>query len=301
MEETSLAGLQNYEVLETSEEWVLFHNCFSLCSRKVRICLKELSLKAKLIHVHILETGDSENLSKNFLKINPKATVPVLLHHGKPIYESHEQIAFLEKFNSILSQSETVDHWVKRGSLVGEPNENHGQYAGNCVSIFTVPLFVTMLESISIFKFIGYLVRHPVRFRAFNFFLFKILKYKVFKKGTPLSKITSSATENLKIHFTTLNEHMNERTWIDGDKFSLADITWMVLFHRLEEAQILNFFIKDRNNLIRYFERLKKRESYKTELLDYEEDSIKVGKYKLKIALRSNKSLREYYKYIQFL
>ena len=57
-----------------------------------------------------------------------------------------------------------------------------------------------------------------------------------------MSKITSSATENLKIHFTTLNEHMNERTWIDGDKFSLADITWMVLFHRLEEAQILNFF-----------------------------------------------------------
>ena len=90
------------KVLDTDKEWILYHNCFSLCSRKVRVCLKELDITADLKHIEIIETKDCENLEKKFLKINPQATVPVLLHHGKPIYESHEQIAFLEKYNPIL-------------------------------------------------------------------------------------------------------------------------------------------------------------------------------------------------------
>jgi hypothetical protein len=53
--------------------------------------------------------------------------------------------------------------------------------------------------------------------------------------------------------------------------------------------------------LIRYFERLKERESYKSELLDYEDDSIKNGKYKLNKALQKNKSIIEYYGYIKSL
>ena len=109
MKSESLSGFQDYKVLDTDKEWVLYHNCFSLCSRKVRVCLKELDIAAELKHIDIIETNDCENLEKKFLKINPKATVPVLLHYGNPIYESHEQIAFLEKYNPILSKSEIVD------------------------------------------------------------------------------------------------------------------------------------------------------------------------------------------------
>ena len=301
MKSKSLSGLQDYKVLSTDKEWILYHNCFSLCSRKVRVCLKELDITAELKHIDIIETRDCENLEKEFLKINPRATVPVLLHFGHPIYESHEQMSFLEKYNPILSKSEIVDYWFKKGSLVGEPNKNQDQFAGNCVSIFTVPLFVSMLKNISIFKFIKYFIKHPVRFRAFNFLMFKLLSFGVFKKGTPLSKISKSAGKNLNIHFNDLNIHLNEKTWIDGDKFSLADITWMVLFHRLEELQLTNHFLNERKNLASYFDRLKVRESYKSELLDYEENSIKAGRDKLNIAIESHKTLREYYDLIKLL
>ena len=94
---------------------------------------------------------------------------------------------------------------------------------------------------------------------------------------------------------------MNEKSWIDGDKFSLADITWMVLFHRLEESQLTNHFLNERENLISYFNRLKTRESYKSELLDYEEKSIKVGKDELIIAIESNQTLNKYYNFIKLL
>tara|TARA_B100001287_G_scaffold276642_1_gene288421 strand:- start:1919 stop:2038 length:120 start_codon:yes stop_codon:yes gene_type:complete len=35
-------GLQGYAVEETSTEWTLYHNDFSLCSRKVRIKLDNI-------------------------------------------------------------------------------------------------------------------------------------------------------------------------------------------------------------------------------------------------------------------
>ena len=115
MQKPTLSGLQDYKVLDTEEEWILYHNNFSVCSRKARVCIDELNIKAQLKHVHIMETKDCENLTKEFLKINPLATVPVLLHFGMPIYESHEQIIYLESYSSKkLSQSETVSHWVKK-------------------------------------------------------------------------------------------------------------------------------------------------------------------------------------------
>ena len=300
MKNSTLSGLQDYKVLDTEEEWILYHNNFSLCSRKARICLDELSIKAQLKHIHIMETKDCENLTKEFLKINPVATVPVLLHFGAPIYESHEQITYLENHcSNKLSQGDVVDYWIKKGSLIGEPDKNLEQYAGNCISIFTVPLFVSMLRNISILKYIKYLFKHPDRFRASKFLAFKMLAYRIFKKGSPIFKIIKSASNNLNNHFKELDDHLERKSWIDGDNFSLADITWMVLFHRLSEVFLLDYFFEDKNNLKSYFDRLKKRDSYQTALLDYESDEIRMGKLNLEFELDNNKDLNFYYKTIK--
>ena len=157
-ENKDLTGKQKYTVSDSNSEWVLYHNNFSLCSRKVRICLEEYKINYLPVHIHIIETKDCENLSKDFLKINPKATVPVLLHNNQPIYESHEQIRYLmESFPNKLGESEIVDFWNEKGSLVGDdPVSGIKEYAGNCVSLLTQPLFVSMLRKISFFKFLNY-------------------------------------------------------------------------------------------------------------------------------------------------
>ena len=135
------SGLQNYVVEETSDEWVLYHNNFSLCSRKVRLCLEEIGLDYRSEHIDLIETGKYEVASKKFLKINPGATVPVLLHKGRPIYESHEQIYYLVEHTdnknilpSSESDKENMDYWVKKSSLIGNPLTNQNQYAGNSVA-----------------------------------------------------------------------------------------------------------------------------------------------------------------------
>ncbi len=152
------SGLQNNKVEETSDEWVLYHNNFSLCSRKVRFCLEELGLDYRSEQIDLIETGKYEVASKKFLKINPNATVPVLLHHGRPIYESHDQIYYLleqslDKKNilpSEPSESLVMDYWVEKSSLVGNPLENQDKYAGNCCGPLTFPLFVTMIKYVNL-------------------------------------------------------------------------------------------------------------------------------------------------------
>ena len=76
------------------QEFELYHNALSLCSMKARVCLAELGIEYKSHPIDLIETGAYENIRKPFLDVNPGGTVPVLVHKGHPVYESHEQIRY---------------------------------------------------------------------------------------------------------------------------------------------------------------------------------------------------------------
>ena len=87
-------GLQESISLPFDQDFELYHNAFSLCSKKTRVCLAELDIDHASHHIDLIETGSYENLSRHFLAVNPQGVVPVLVHHGHPVYESHEQIRY---------------------------------------------------------------------------------------------------------------------------------------------------------------------------------------------------------------
>lgn len=296
----TLIGKRNYKVSNFNHEWVLFHNEFSICSRKVRVCLEELSINYYSQHIHLIETKDCENLSNDFLKINPTATVPVLLHENYPIYESHEQIKYVSELKpGILYNDEIVEKWNEKGSLVGDdPMNGIKDYAGNCISIMMQPLFAAMLKKVSIFKFIKYF-KHPSKFRAFFFVIFKLMGNRAFGKNAPNQRAAVRAFKCLKVHFDDLNHHLNDRIWIGGEKFSIADITWMVLFHRVEELQIIDLLIGNHENLKEYHKRLKNRESYKKSILEFNSEAISNGINQLKSDIKTSKNIIQFYQLIQ--
>ena len=80
--------------LPYEEEFELYHNALSLCSKKVRVCLAELGVEYRSHHVDLIETGSYENIGRAFLAINPAGIVPVLVHRGHPVYESHDIIRY---------------------------------------------------------------------------------------------------------------------------------------------------------------------------------------------------------------
>ena len=293
----SPTGKQAYKVSNSNSEWILFHNNFSLCSRKVRVCLEEYKIDYHPIHIHILETKDSENLTPEFLKINPRATVPVLLHKNYPIYESHEQVKYLTSLYFDNSNTgEFVNEWNRRGSLIGDdPVEGMRDFAGNCVALLTQPLFIAMLKKINFFKFLKYFINHPSKFRAFNFTLYKLLGFSIFRNNSPHQKIALKAVKHLNVHLSDLNNHLAEKKWIDGDTFSLADITWMVILHRLEELQLIDKFLINKENLMKYYSLLKERKSFTESILNFNHPSVETGINRLKKEILTNKNLKSFY------
>ena len=125
----------------------------AIVTYSIKLLFEPLFFELNIPHINGVKrhkyTPSLFNLNKKFLKINPTGTVPVLLHKGFPIYESHEQIKYIESQSaSYLSKNDIVDSWIKRGSLLGEPDKDFDIYAGNCIAILTPPLFISMLKDI---------------------------------------------------------------------------------------------------------------------------------------------------------
>ena len=72
---------------------ILYHHNISVCAQKVRIALAEKDLSWQGVHIDLMQ---GEHLKPEFLKINPRGLVPVLVHDGDPIYESTIILEYLE-------------------------------------------------------------------------------------------------------------------------------------------------------------------------------------------------------------
>ena len=152
-------GFQAQISLPHQAQWTLYHNPFSLCSKKIRVCLTEYGVDYDSVVIDLIETGCYQNISREFLKVNPAATVPVLLHEGHPIYESHEQLRYVASMASdgdlLLPRDaearQVMDEWVQKTSLLGDdPISSPEATAGNAAPGLTIPIFASMVTNLSL-------------------------------------------------------------------------------------------------------------------------------------------------------
>ena len=296
-------GLQDYTVEETSSEWILYHNDFSLCSRKVRICLFENGLDYVSKHIDLIETGKYEVASKEFLKINPGATVPVLLHRGRPIYESHEQIKYIfhhVRDNKVSEETDiqiAIDFWTEKASMVGNPVKEHKKYAGNTIGPLTFPLFATMLSYVPVFEILKGLIFHPIRQRVVIFLMLKIFGVN-FLKLAPIKNLIGSSFKDLNSHLVELEIKLSssEGQWLIGDKFTLADISWSVILHRLEECGWSYLLFKNKPFVEAYYAKIKKRQSFIQGIVFQSNPNLERGISDLKEYIDQNLFLKSLHK-----
>ena len=64
---------------------MVYHNDMSVCAAKVRTALAEKKLRWEGVHLD-LRAGDAQK--PEYLKLNPNAVVPTLVHDGRTIIES---------------------------------------------------------------------------------------------------------------------------------------------------------------------------------------------------------------------
>ncbi len=72
----------------------LYHAMHSTCSQKVRICLFEKGLEWES---HLVALDRKEQLSPEYLKLNPNGVVPTLVHDGEAVVDSSVICEYLDE------------------------------------------------------------------------------------------------------------------------------------------------------------------------------------------------------------
>jgi glutathione S-transferase len=280
MSRRTLAGGLHPEItLPHTQEWELYHNSFSLCSKKLRVCMAELGLPYFGHHIHLIETGAYENVRRSYLKINPAGLVPVLVHNGHPIYESHDEIVYAAEHagsrgEALLPRdSETkalVDHWIDCASLVGDATRGSERRAGHCVPGLTFPLFATMVSYIPYGEILRGVLTHPNKERPLFFAVLKFRGVRGLPQLSPVMQIVDRSRNHMGHHLDALGTLLEKHggPWIAGERFTLADVSWVVILDRLAEADWDGHFWGEgrRPTIAAYWQRLRARPSFGSEI-----------------------------------
>jgi glutathione S-transferase len=287
------------------EPFELYHNALSLCSMKTRVCLAELEIPYKSHHIDLIETGCYENIRPRLLDVNPGGTVPVLLHNGHPIYESHEQIRYAAGFAPIgvpslvpddAMERAEMEEWIDRSSLTDNPIENGDKSAGNAIPGLTLPLFCTMIEKIPFWRIAEGLLFHFDKIRPMLFSVLKLRGIAKLPKLKPAAKIIGRSRGQMAVHLDLLEERFEKSggPWIVGEQFTLADVSWLVIFERLRQADSESVFLGGgkRPLLTAYWERLKQRPAYAEAILDHSHPLIEYGQRRIAEAKAADPGLR---------
>lgn len=301
----TLNGLQADIDLPYAQAFELYHNALSLCSMKVRVCLAELGISYKGHHIDLIETGCYENIRAPFARINPGRTVPVLVHQGHPVYESHEQIRYAALhapagFPSLLPDSpelhEQMEHWIDLSSLTEDPLENAHLSAGNAVPGQTLPLFATMIEQIPYRNIFEGFLRHFDKRRPLMFTLMKLRGLNCLGKIAVLRQALETSRREMHRHLDALEQQLVDGggPWILGETFTLADVSWLVILERLRQADSLEVFCSDtrRPACAKYWQAVGRRPSYQKAIVAHHHPLVEYGTRRIRQEKLGNSSIR---------
>jgi glutathione S-transferase len=298
-------GIQKDIVLAYAEEFELYHNPLSLCSMKTRVCMAELQVPYKGHAIDLIETGSYETLSREFLAVNPAGTVPVLVHRGHPIYESHEQIRYAAAHAPPGSPSlvpadrglkEAMERWIDLSSVTDDPIRYPERSIGNAVPRLTLQIFAAMIEKIPYRNILEGLLFHFDKRRPVLFLALKARGLERMHTLKPVIQALAVGRKHVKAFLDALETQLAESggPWILGETFSLADVSWMVIFERLRQVDNEHVFVAGglRPACTAYWERLKERPSYAEAILGYPHPLIDHGIQRLKEVKAADPALR---------
>jgi glutathione S-transferase len=298
-------GIQTDIVLSYEEEFELYHNALSLCSMKTRVCMAELRVPYKGHAIDLIETGSYETLSRKFLAVNPAGTVPVLVHRGHPIYESHEQIRYAAAHAPPGSPSlvpadptlkEEMERWIDLSSVTEDPIRYPERSIGNAVPRLTFQIFAAMIEKIPYRNILEGLLFHFDKRRPVLFLTLKAFGLERMHTLKLLMQMLAVGRKHVNAHLDALELQLAQSggPWILGETFSLADVSWMVVFERLRQVDNEHVFLAGgvRPACGAYWERLKERRSYPEAILGYSHPLIDHGIRRLKEVKAADPALR---------
>jgi glutathione S-transferase len=237
----------------------LYHHGSSVCAAKVRVVLAEKSVKWDGVYIDILR-GDQ--FDPAYVKLNPKAVVPTLVHDGKVILESTVIAEYLDEAfpdpplkPADLARRAAMRVWTK---AVDE------QLHPACAELTFASCHRHIIGRLSPEKFAEFLESTPPISVTANW---HARKKEIVRQGMAAPGVAKTF-RLYDGYLQKMEDTLQDQPWLAGDSYSLADIGLAPYVNRLEMLGMSDMWIGSRPRLTDWFERIKSRPSFKPSLLD---------------------------------
>ncbi len=218
----------------------LFYHPYSNCSQRILLLLAEKRIDAEMHEVNLLK---SEQLTEDYLRINPKAEVPAIIHNGKKVNESSEILKYLEAEFPEPSLSPDGDQALQlMEAWIASAAESHLSGVANYVYSHGYG----RLPRPEDWEFYQKHIPHRAKFHEDR------------RKGL-IGCDPAAARAVLDEQFSKLEVALENNDWLVEDSYSLADIAW---FPNVGVLRLLGYSVDKFPNVQRWAERIEARPAY---------------------------------------
>ena len=229
---------------------ILYHYSNSVCAEKARLALDEKHAEWEGRHVHLFK---GEQFDPEYMKLNPKAVVPTLVHDGQVLVES---TLICEYIDDIFPDPplKPADPMARAQMRIFPKMVDEGLHFG--VGVFSfVAMFADRLRALPADE-------RAARFAAMPDLDRRERQSTIVEKGTEAPHVLKAISiwENGLAKIEKTLGHGGP--WIMGDQYTLADLCLTPYMSRMEYIRYLDFFTEKRPKTRAWWERVKARPSF---------------------------------------
>ena len=232
----------------------LYTHPMSPCSQKVRIVLAEKGLEWEKVDVDL---SAKDNLSADYLKLNPLGVVPTLVEEGRPVIESSIICEYLEdRFPE--PRLRPVDPWqVARMRFWMKHIDN--KLHPSCGALQWPLVMADKLRRLPAAEQDRIIDRVPEKPRRER-------QRRLLKQGYDAPDVTDAVGVYEKT-IRDLDELLSGQPWLAGDEFSLADAAMAPYFQTPFQFGWSDWYAS-RSRVAQWYERCRARDSYRSAVAD---------------------------------
>jgi len=229
----------------------LYHSVNSVCAQKVRVALAEKGLEYES---HLM-TLRGDQFDPQYMKLNPNAVVPTLVHEGQVVIESSVILYYLdERFPS----PPLMPRDPLQRARVRMMNKLIDEYVHNSCTILTfATAFRPWFAGLTGEQIDQRLARSPLKKRT------------EYKRDVALHGLESKFAREALEHHEKLLKAIDAAGggWLAGSDFSLADVAAVPYVLRLELLRLARLW-DAHPGVAAWYKRVLARPSVKQEILD---------------------------------
>jgi ganglioside-induced differentiation-associated protein 1 len=237
----------------------LYHHGSSVCAAKVRFALAEKRLEWE---GHYLDILAGEHFNEEFLKLNPKAMVPVLIHDGRVLTESTLICEYLETVFPSPALYPTDPYAAYRARLWTKAVDEDLHPACSAITYVVSHRHTIMRTGTASFEeFLRAPSNESLEARK--------LKWQWLQHGLD----APGAADRIRLYDRYLRKMdgaLAGHDWLIGNAFSIADVALAPYVNRLAMLGMHAMWENGRlPEVERWFGQIRQRDTFKAALLDW--------------------------------